>query len=186
MIKSCADYCREYGLTFNASKSKVIVFSKSTTKYDKLGPIILNGNTIDFVDSVTYLGTTIMNNKGFSFSSTNDLSKFYRASNSILRAINKPSEEVLIHLLYSCCIPILSYSSAVKDYSSHQMQDCTTAMNDSLRLIFGFNRWESVRSFESFGFKSLVEIFDASKRKFDASLLSHSNPVITHLARHIE
>ena len=136
---------------------------------------------------IIYLGTTIMNNKGFSFSSTNDLSKFYRASNSILRAINKPSEEVLIHLLYSCCIPILSYSSAVKDYPSRQMQDCTTAINDSLCLIFRFNRWESVRFLrESFGFKSLVEIFDASKRKFDASLLSHSNPVITHLAPHIE
>ena len=187
MIEKCAEYCREYGLTFNASKSKVIVSSKSATNYEKLVPIVLNGSKVDFVDSVTYLGTTIMNNKGFSFSSTNDLSKFYRASNSILRAINKPSEEVLIHLLYSCCIPILSYASAVKDYPSRQMQDCTTATNDSLRLIFGFNRWESVRLLrESFGFKSLVEIFDASKRKFDASLLSHSNPVITHLARHIE
>ena len=187
MIEKCAEYCREYGLTFNASKSKVIVFSKSATNYEKLVPIVLNGSKVDFVDSVTYLGTTIMNNKGFSFSSTNDLSKFYRASNSILRAINKPSEEVLIHLLYSCCIPILSYASAVKDYPSRQMQDCTTATNNSLRLIIGFNRWESVRLLrESFGFKSLVEIFDASKRKFDASLLSHSNPVITHLARHIE
>ena len=140
MIEKCAEYCREYGLTFNASKSKVVVFSKSATNYEKLVPIVLNGSKVDFVDSVTYLGTTIMNNKGFSFSSTNDLSKFYRASNSILRAINKPSEEVLIHLLYSCCIPILSYASAVKDYPSRQMQDCTTATNDSLRLIFGFNR----------------------------------------------
>ena len=75
MIEKCAEYCREYGLTFNASKSKVIVFSKSATNYEKLVPIVLNGSKVDFVDSVTYLGTTIMNNKGFSFSSTNDLSK---------------------------------------------------------------------------------------------------------------
>ena len=69
------------------------------------------------------------------------------------------------------------------------MQDCTTAVNDalSLRLIFGYNRWESVRSLrESFGYKSLVELFNVSKNKFDASLVSHSNPVISHLARHIE
>ena len=134
MIKCCANYCREYGLTFNTAKSKVVVFSKKKIDYEKLGPIVLNGSNIDYVNSVTYLGTTIVNDKGFSFSSANDLSKFYRASNSILRAINKPSEEVMMHLLYSCCIPILSYASAVKDYPSRQMQDCTTAMNDSLHL----------------------------------------------------
>ena len=67
------------------------------------------------------------------------------------------------------------------------MQDCTTATNDALRLAFGFNRWESVRTLrESFGFKSLVEIFSTSKIKFENSLVSHRNPVISHLARHIE
>ena len=82
---------------------------------------------------------------------------------------------------------ILSYACPVKDYPSRQMQDCTTAINDALRLVFGYNRWESVRSLrESFGYKSLVELFNVSKNKFDASLLSHSNPVISHLARHIE
>ena len=180
-------YCKEYGLNFNPKKSKVVVFSKNVVDYEKLGPIMLNGSKIDYVDTVTYLGTTIENNKGISFSSRNDLSKFYRASNSILRAVNKPSEEILIHLVYTCCIPILTYASAVKVFSSRQMQDCTTAANDALRLIFGFNRWESVRSLrESFGYKSLVELFTVSKNKFDASLLYHVNPVISHLARHIE
>ena len=92
LIQCCADYCKEYGLTFNASKSKIVVFfSKNTIDHDKLGPILLNGKKIDYVDTVTYLGTTIINNKGLYFSSTSDLSKFYRASNSILRAINRPS-----------------------------------------------------------------------------------------------
>ena len=66
------------------------------------------------------------------------------------------------------------------------MQDCSTAVNDALRLIFGFNRWESVRTLrESFGYKSLVELFGASRSKFDASLVSHRNPVISHLARNL-
>ena len=132
-------------------------------------------------------GATIANDKGISFSSSNDLTKFYRASNSILRAANKPSEEVQMHLLYTCCIPILSYASAVKSYPSRQMQNCSTAVNDALWLIFGFNRWESVRSLrESFGYRSLVELFNSSKRKFENSLLSHRNPVIFHLARNVK
>ena len=187
MIQHCAAYCKEFGLTFNAAKSKILVFSKSPVEHEKLGPILLNGCKIDYVDSVTYLGATIANDKGISFSSSNDLTKFYRASNSILRAANKPSEEVQMHLLYTCCIPILSYASAVKSYPSRQMQNCSTAVNDALRLIFGFNRWESVRSLrESFGYRSLVELFNSSKRKFENSLLSHRNPVIFHLARNVK
>ena len=166
MIKSCADYCKDFALTFNAKKSKIVVFSKKSIDLEKLGPIMLNGSKIEYVDTVTYLGTTITNNKGISFSSNNDLSKFYRASNAILRAVNKPSEEILIHLLYSCCIPILSYASAVKVFPARQMQDCTTAVNDALRLIFGYHRWESIRSLrESFGYKSLVELFNVKKKQ---------------------
>ena len=186
MIHLCEKYCNEYGLAFNALKSKILVFSKAIVDHDNLGQITLNGKVIQYVDDVTYLGATIVNNKGFAFSPSTDLSKFYRASNSILRATTKPSEEVMLQLLYSCCIPILTYASAVKDFSSRQLQNCTTAVNDALRLIFGFNRWESVRTLrESFGYKSLVDLFHRAKNKFDSSLRSHQSPIISYLARNL-
>ena len=182
MIQLCANYCKEYGLAFNAKKSKIVVFSKRAVDKQSLGPILIDGREIEYVDSITYLGATITNKKGISFSNSSDLSKFYRASNSLLRAVKRPSEEVMMHLIYSCCIPILSYASPVKDYPSRQMQECSTAINDALRLLFGFNRWESVRSLrEQFGYKSLIEIFHISKNKFEASLLTHRNIVIRHL-----
>ena len=87
-------------------------------------------------------------------------------------------------LLYSNCIPILTYASAVKEYPARQMHDCNTAVNDALRFIFGFNRWESVRQLrESFGYKSLTELFELAKKKFNMSLLNHRNTVISHIAR---
>ena len=103
MIQLCADYCKEFGLAFNAAKSKIVVFSKSKINDDTLAPVLLNGKVVEYVSSIVYLGATITNNKGFTFSSKNDLAKFYRASNSILRAVRKPSEEVMLQLLYSCC-----------------------------------------------------------------------------------
>ena len=64
------------------------------------------------------------------------------------------------------------------------MQNCSTAFNDALRFIFGYNRWESVRTLrESFGYKSLVEIFQKAKCKFNASLMTHHNPTIALIAR---
>ena len=126
------------------------------------------------------------NDKGFSFSCENDLVKFYRASNSILAAANRPSEKILLQLLYSNCIPTLSYACAVKQFPSRQMQNCNTAVNDALRLIFGYHRWESVRQLrEFFGYKSLTDIFGRSRKKFHERLPYHSNSIISCIARNL-
>ena len=183
LIQQSAAYCNEFGLTFNAKKSKILVFSKNKIDYDKLHPIYLNGDKIEYCESVRYLGTQVVADKGFSFSASSDLSSFYRASNSILRAVNKPSEEILLHLLYSNCIPTLTYACAVKEFTSKQMQECNTAVNDALRLIFGFNRWESVRTLrESFGYCSVTELFAKAKKRVNDSLPHHRNKVVANLA----
>ena len=171
LIQTCSEYCTEFGLSFNSKKSKVMLFSKSRIDHESLEPVTLNEIALAYTNSVTYLGTNIVNDKGFSFSCENDLVKFYRASNSILAAANKPSEEILLQLLYSNCIPTPSYACAVKQFPSRQMQNCNTAVNDALRLIFGYNRWESIRQLrESFGYKSLTDIFSRSRKKVLRSL----------------
>ena len=163
-----------------------MLFSKSRIDHESLEPVTLNGIALAYTNSVTYLGTNIVNDKGFSFSCENDLVKFYRASNSILAAANKPSEKIFLQLLYSNCIPTLSYACAVKQFPSRQMQNCNTAVNDALRLIFGYNRWESIRQLrESFGYKSLTDIFGRSRKKFYDRLPYHSNSVVSHIARNM-
>ena len=63
------------------------------------------------------------------------------------------------------------------------MLDCNTAVNNAIRHIFTYHRWQSIRVLrESFGYKSLSDIFAASKRKFVAKLSSHNNHVISQLA----
>ena len=137
-------------------------------------------------DTVKYLGAHVVADKGISFSASGDLTSFYRASNAILRAVNKPSDEISLQLLYSNCIPTLTYACAVKEYSTKQMQECNTAVNDALRLIFGYNRWESVRTLrESFGYSSLTELFAIARKRFYGSLPHHRNNVISSLSRNL-
>ena len=114
MIAVCSSYCKEFGLSFNPVKSKAMVFSKKKRDLSLLAPVYLNGKTVEYVHSIKYLGTTIISNPGFEFSAKNDLASFYRATNSILNVLQKPSEEVSMQLLYTNCVPILSYASAVK------------------------------------------------------------------------
>ena len=141
-----------------------------------------NGGVIEYVTSINYLGVSIVSDRGFCFSAANDLRNFYRASNSILSALQKPSEEVLMKLLSTNCIPVISYASGIKQYSAQEMRDCNTAINDAIRRIFTFNRWESVRSLrESFGMNSIYDTFARAAAKFSSSLPTHHNSILRHL-----
>ena len=182
MISECADYCRLHALSFNPVKSKIMVFSRTNMTGDRLKPIILNGTAINVVNQIKYLGTSIVSNPALSFLARPDLQSFYRSANSILNVLKKPDVLVQMHLLYANCVPILSYASSVKEYSAREMMDCNTAVNDAIRKIFSYNRWESVRELRNgCGYKSLTEIFAIAREKFQNSLCSHANSIVCRL-----
>ena len=183
MISTCSKYCHEFGLSFNPTKSKVMVFSKGNVDYESLKPITMDGKDVEYVSNIKYLGVTLVSNRGLTFTAENDLRSFYRSANSILNVLNKPDELTLMHLLYRNCIPTLTYCSSVKEFSARDMNDCNTAVNNAIRKIFSFHRWESIRHLrEGFGYLSLHEIFARAKRNFTKSLSTHHNSVISRLA----
>ena len=182
MIDTCANYCKSFGLSFNSTKSKVMTFSKVTTNYDLVESIFMNGMAIEYVDKIKYLGTTITSDSGFSFSAAPELQSFYRSVNSILNVVQKPDEITQMHLLFSNCVPILSHASAVKEFSTREMHTCNTAVNDAIRKIFSFQRWESIRELRGyFGYKSITEMFSIAKDRFEKSLPTHGNPILSFL-----
>ena len=182
MIVECETYCKTYGLSFNAKKSKVMIFSKKSLDQSSILPLTINGGKIDFVDQIKYLGAHIVANPFLSFSHEEDLRSFYRSANSVLNQLHRPDELISMHLLYTHCVPHFSYAAAVKEYSSRQMGECTTALNDAIRKIFTFNRWESVRALrEGFGYKSLCEIFAKANNKFLNSLSTHRNSTVSRI-----
>jgi hypothetical protein len=170
MIQVCESYCKEYCLSFNARKSKSMIFGKTPKDFDPL-PLSLNGTKIDYVDEWRYLGTLVKSGKEFSFSPKNDLRSFYCSVNSIISALKKPNEVVQMQILYSVCIPILSYASEVKVFSCKDMLQCNVAVNDSIRRIFSFHRWESTRTLrESLSYPDLYSLFMKRKRNFITNL----------------
>ena len=159
-----------------------MTFSKTAVDYATLKPLTIDGSNIDFVSRIKYLGTIIVSSPALSLSNEEDLRSFYRASNSILNGLHSPDESILMYLLYTHCVPCFSFAAAVKDFSANQTQECTTALNDAIRKIFTFNRWESVRALrEGFGYPSLCDIFAKARNKFLNSLSNHENRTISQL-----
>ena len=97
--------------------------------------------------------------------------------NTVLNVHQKPSVQILMKILYATCVPHLTYASDAIFYTSSHMQPLNVALNDCIRRIVTFNRWESVRYLRlSFGYPSLLEIFENRSRKFlkQLSLLGNS------------
>ena len=142
-------------------------------------PLLLNGNVIDIVTEWRYLGTTILSGKSFSFSAKSELRAFDCSANSLLSAKIKPNEPVLMSLLFSVCVPTITYASEVKVFSNSEMHSCHVAMNDAIRRIFGYNRWESIRSLrQSLGFHDIYNSFQRRRIKFKEENAAHANRVI--------
>ena len=79
-------------------------------------PLTLNSKPIQFVPEWKYLGVTVITEKEFYCSLKKVRANFYRSSNSILNVLKRPSELVLMKLLYSICVPNLTYACEVANY----------------------------------------------------------------------
>ena len=130
-----------------------------------------------------YLGFYLTAGLTFRFSITEDLCKFYGAVNSVLTVLTKPTEDILLKLLYSNCVPILTYGAAVKDLTAKEKHQINVAVNNAIRRIFTFRRWESIRQLRKFLFYDSIEvIFAKARRRFCVSLADHPNKVLRFLS----
>ena len=145
--------------------------------------LLLNNNPIEIVNKWKYLGFTVTSGKNvFSFDSSVELTSFYRSSNCLINALYKPSEEVLMRLFYSNCVSIFAYGAEIKDYLAKDMSKINVAINDGIRKIFGWHRWESVRHLRQlFGYSDIYSIFAIRARNFNAMLRTVPNKVLNYL-----
>ena len=180
MICICENYCKEYCLSFNAAKTKAMVFG---SHFDKISPspLVINEQPIQYVSQWKYLGCLVAAGKSLLFSNRLDLAAFRRSANSIVGSLKKPNEHVLMMLLHSFSIPILTYACEVKHFSCSEMLDCHVAVNDAIRRIFSFHRWESIRHLrQSFGYRDLYTLVSVRRRRFMSEIGKIAN-VVLHL-----
>ena len=181
LLDICVSYCKKFCLDFNVKKSKVMVIGCSSNN-TAISPLLLNNEPMEFVNQYKYLGVEICAGKSLEFSVENVIRSFHRAANAILYSPVKPSNEVLLKLLYTNCVPIVSYCCAVRVFKAADMNRCNVAINNAIRKIFSFATWESIRHLRmTHGYSSIYEIFETSRTKFLHKAPSSSNFIVRHL-----
>ena len=64
------------------------------------------------------------------------------------------------------------------------MRSLHVAVNDAIRKIFSYHRWESIRTLrESLGYLSVTDIFAKRKHIFETRLPQVGNALLSFLAR---
>ena len=155
------------------------LFGKLSKSVDSLAKFYLYGEQIEYVITCKYLGFYIVSHAKFSVSVNEDLRGFFGSVNSILSSVRKPKENVMMQLLYSNCVPKLTYGAAIKDLNAAEKQQYNVAINNAIRRIFGFRRWESIRQIRKFyGYQSLEMMFAKAKTRFHRN---HCNSVLRFL-----
>ena len=101
----------------------------------------------------------------------------------MLSSVIKPKENVLMQLLYSNCVPKLTFGAAVKELTASEINQYNVAVNTAVRRIFGFRQWQSIRHLrEIYGYDSIELMFDKARRRFYNGMMSHHNQVLRSLA----
>ena len=175
-------YCVRFCLKFNIGKTKILVIGKLSASTDSLACISLRGRPIEYVSSCKYLGFNIVAGRKFKMSVHGDLCGFFGSVNSVLTSTSRPRDNVQMQLLYSNCVPKLTYGAAVKDLTGSETQQLNVAVNNAVRRIFGFRRWESIRQIRQFyHYDSIEVLFAKAKKRFELSLPNHANCVLRFL-----
>ena len=184
LIDACASYCLNFCLKFNIGKTKVMVFGRLSRSVSSLEKISINDEVIEYVKKCKYLGFYLVSHDSFKISVQEDLRGFFASVNSILTCLQRPRENVLIQLLYSNCVPKLTYGAAIKDLSGTEKNQCNVAVNNAIRRIFGFRLWQSIRQLREFyDFKSIEEMFTIARKRFLDSLMFHRNDILRFLSQ---
>ena len=86
-----------------------------------------------------------------------------------------------MNLLFTNCVLILAYGAEAVEFSNSDMQSFNTAINDAIRRIFSYQRWESTHFLrQSAGFPSIYEIFSRRSEVFLSRNLQGYNEAVIH------
>ena len=117
------------------------------------------------------------------FSFNEDLRGFFGSINSILSSVQKPRENVLMQLLYSNCVPKLTFGAPVKEPSASEMNQMNAALNTAIRRIFGFRQWQSIRQIRGvYSFDSIEILYTKAKKRFFNAMITHDSGTLKLLA----
>lgn len=146
-INKVNEFCRDWGLTINVDKSKVMLFSKSG-RIPKAPQIFTVKDTLlEYVNQYKYLGVNISSNGNFSVAEKALSLKASRAlfsiKQSVFNNVIKPS--VIFRIFDSLVKPIALYNSEI--WLAYKPCYRTKSIDDMFEMSYkGYNEFDKIHT----------------------------------------
>ena len=143
--------------------------------------ITAEGHELTWVDNIRYLGVYVTAARTFNCSIHNAKRSFYRAFNAIFGKVGRvASEDVVMDLLKTKCLPILYYGFEACTLNKSQIHSLEFALNSCLRKIFNTRSQDVVvECMTMFNCLSVEDSLLKRKCKFMSKLGSSKNLLIS-------
>ena len=144
MLDKCSEIASLLSLQFNVNKSHCLIIGKMCKA--EITPMRLGGSCIEWSKVIKYLGVYLMSGKSVKFDINPVKRSFYSACNSIFMHSSSIDELALLTLQESFSLSVLMYAVPALTLSNTQIDELGVCWNSVIRKIFGYNKWESVKS----------------------------------------
>ena len=130
MLNICHEFFKSIDLEISSTKSSALRIGRRCSI--KCSNLLIGGQIIPWVDQLKYLGITMM--KGLTVKRSFCLSKIklYKCFNAIYSKASYASEEVVVNLFKSYCLPIMTYACEAVYPSKKDIK----SMNRIIDVIF--------------------------------------------------
>lgn len=144
----------------------------------------LCGKPIEFCSSIKYLGVHLVSSKSLKCDINPIKRAFYAACNYIFMHGSGVNELAVLALQESYSLSILMYAAPALSLSNRQIDELNVCWNSVVRKLFGYHRWESVKSV-LFGLRRLniKHLIMLRKVIFYRHLLFKCNYLLSHIFR---
>ena len=166
LIDICAKYGFENDLLFNRSKSVCMVV-KPRGRNVSTPLMFLNGDALEYVDSVKYLGVVLSQDMKDDADMSRHLRSFYARSNVIFRKFHHCSASIKVNLIKTYYAPYCSQLWV--NHTKCSYNKLRVAYNNAYRRVLGYVKSDSA---SNMFVNNQVENFDAHNRHLIYSLRS--------------
>ena len=166
LIDICANYGFENDILFNRSKSMCMVV-KPRGRNVSTPLMFLNGDALEYVDSVKYLGVVLSQDMKDDADMSRHLRSFYARSNVIFRKFHHCSASIKVNLIKTYCAPYCSQLWV--NHTKCSYNKLRVAYNNAYRRVLGYVKSDSA---SNMFVNNQVKNFDAYNRHLIYSLRS--------------
>ena len=167
MVTLCEQYLGSLDMALNAKKSMCMRFGpRFNSECCEL--TTLSGESLAWVGNCRYLGVYLVAARQFTCSVSNNKKSFYRSFNAIYGKVGRcASEEVVIKLICTKCLPVLIYGLEACPVKLSVKQSLDFVVNRAFMKVFKTSSIDIVNECQvMFNFKKVSDIIMQRKRSF--------------------